>query len=113
MLPDKDSPDDGITPPASKIEGIDLTTEGLITFNQLFNILDADREDMEDTNPVTMLYDYMMMADKINLFVGGAENPANQSITYRQKGLIPRLKVAKMVAEKLEDIGKLVILKES
>lgn len=113
VLPDKDSPDDGITPPASKIEGIDLTTEGLVTFNQLFNILDADRDDMDDTNPVTMLYDYMMMADKINFFVGGAENPANQSITYRQKGLIPRLKVARMVAKKLEDIGKLVILKES
>ena len=107
-----DSCSDGVTPPASKIEGINLVTEGLVTLNQLFNVLDEDREKMDDDNPVTKLYDFLMLADKVNFFVGLAQNPANSNISYKQRGLIPRKKIISMIAEKLRENGKLVVINE-
>ncbi len=101
---------DGITPPASSIEGINLVTEGLITLNQLFNIIDEERENMNDANPVTQLYDFLMIADRVNIFIGGAINPANSSISYKQRGLIPRTKIVALIAEKLSQKGKLVVI---
>lgn len=103
---------DGVTPPASAIDGINLVTEGLVTLNQLFNVLDENRDEMDDNNPVTKLYDFLMLADKVNFFVGMAENPANKSIMYRQRGLITRKKIINMLADKLREIGKLIIINE-
>ncbi|MBX3043356.1 MAG: SpoIIE family protein phosphatase [Candidatus Kapabacteria bacterium] len=101
---------DGITPPASTIDGINLVTEGLVTLNQLFNIMDEDREDMDDANPVTQLYDYLMIADRVNIFMGSAINPANNDISYKQRGLIPRAKIISLISQKLTEIGKLVVI---
>ncbi len=100
---------DGITPPASTIEGINLVTEGLVTLNQLFNIIDEDRENMHDDNPVTQLYDYLMIADRVNIFMGSAINPANNDISYKQRGLVPREKILTLISQKLTEIGKLVV----
>lgn len=101
---------DGITPPASSIEGINMVTEGLITLNQLFNIIDEDREEMDDASPVTQLYDYLMIADRVNIFMGSAINPANNDISYKQRGLIPRAKIISLISQKLTEFGKLVVL---
>ncbi len=103
---------DSISPPSSAIEGIDLVTEGLITLNQLYNIIDEDRIEMDDSNPVTQLYDYVMKADRVNFIVGMAENPANRNIMYKQMGLMPRKKIVKLLTEKLEQFGKLVTVTE-
>lgn len=103
---------DGITPPSSTIEGINLVTEGLVTLNQLFNIIDEDRDDMDDANPVTQLYDYLMIADRVNIFMGSAINPANNDISYKQRGLMPRAKIISLISQKLTEIGKLVVVNE-
>ncbi len=110
MMDDEDF--DGLTPPKSSIEGIDLVTEGLVTLNQLYNVLDEDRIEMKDDNPVTQLYDYLMLADRVNFFVGTAYNPANESISYKQRGLIPRKKIVALIAAKLRELGKMIVVTE-
>jgi len=102
----------GITPPTSYIDGINLVTEGLVTLNQLNNIIGEDRDKMDDNNPVTQLYDFIMLADRINFFIGRAINPANNDISYKQRGLIPRAKIVSILAQKLSDMGKLVVVEE-
>lgn len=101
---------DGITPPSSKIEGINLVTEGLVTLNQLYNIFEEDRDEMQDENPVTQLYDFLMIADRVNFFIGGAKNPANDDISFKQRGLIPREKIIELISQKLINLGKLVVI---
>ncbi len=103
---------DGITPPASSIDGINLVTEGLVTLNQLYNIIDEERDEMHNDNPVTQLYDFLMLADRVNIFMGKAKNPANNDISYKQRGLIPREKIVSLLSQKLTDLGKLVVIEE-
>jgi hypothetical protein len=112
VMLDDDEDNDGITPPKSTLEGIDLVTEGLVTLNQLYNVLDENRDEMRDDNPVTQLYDYLILADRVNFFVGTAFNPANVSMSYKQRGLIPRKKVIGLIAEKLREMGKMIVVTE-
>ncbi len=98
------------TPPASAIDGVDLVTEGALTLNQLFNVLDEDRDDFVEYNPVTELYDYLMEADRIVFLVGRTLNPASLDISFKQMGLLPRNKIVPMIADKLRQKGKLVVM---
>ncbi len=102
--------DSGITPPCSQIDGIDLVTEGAMTLNQLLNVADEERSELFEKNPVTDLYDYMIIADRVNFFVGCNHNPASDDITFRQMGLIKRRRVVDLLAEKLREAGKLVVI---
>ena len=98
------------TPPASAIEGIDLVTEGALTLNQLYNVLDEDRDDLVEFNPVTEIYDYVMDADRVVFYVGRAVNPASYDISFKQMGLLSRTKIVPMLADKLRRKGKLVLM---
>ncbi len=100
------------TPPKYSIEGIDLVTEGAVTLNQLYNIIDEDRKDMDDFNPVTELYDLIMMSDRINFFIGKSINPASNDIQFIQQGLLGRQKIIPILADKLRKMGKLVVEEE-
>lgn len=99
-----------MTPPSSAIEGIDLVTEGAMTLNQLYNIIDEDRDDFDETNPVTELYDYLMSADRVFFYVGRTLNPASFDISFKQMGLLTRNKIVPLLAEKLRYYGKLVLM---
>ena len=100
---------DPMTPPAYFMEGIDLVTEGAVTLNQLYNIWGVDRKKMNKKNPVTELYDFIMSADRINLFVGGAINIASNDISYKQMHILPRYKIIPLLTEKIQKMGKLVV----
>ena len=100
---------DPLTPPAYSIEGIDLVTEGAVTLNQLYNIWGFDRNKMNKKNPVTELYDFILSADRINLFVGGAINMATNDISYKQMHILPRYKIIPLLTEKIQEMGKLVV----
>lgn len=97
-----------IAPPKYAIEGIDLVTEGAVTLNQLCNILDVPEEEFEETNPVTELADLLGRADRVNFILGRGANPANDSMGFRQQGIIKREAIVPLLAKKLRTQGKLV-----
>lgn len=98
------------TPPQYYINGIDLATEGAVTLNQLYNVLDADRNLMDANSPVTKLYDVLLNADKIQMFIGGNNPASEESLDFIQRGIKPRKEIIPLLAEKLQSIGKLVII---
>ena len=97
-----------IAPPKYALAGIDLVTEGAVTLNQLCNILDVPEEDFEETNPVTELADLLARADRVNFILGRGANPANDSMGFRQQGIIKREAIVPVLAKKLRTRGKLV-----
>jgi len=95
-------------PPAYTIDGIDFTTEGAITLNQLYNILDEAPERLEPHSSVSKLYRIFHASDTVNFIVGSAVNPGHQNIVFRQMGVFPREIIVTLLAEKLKKLGKLV-----
>ena len=101
-----------IAPPKYLIDGIDLVTEGAVTLNQLNNIIDLDESTFDDINPVTELYELISNADRTSL--PRALNTIMQTkvCTFFQTGILTREKIIPILAKKLEDKGKLVIVKQ-
>lgn len=97
-----------LAPPRYYIEGIELVTEGAITLNQVYNILEEDPSRFEEESGVTELYGLLRQADRVNLTVGVARNPAHGDIVFRQRGLLTRGSIVPLLAEKLQKLGKLV-----
>lgn len=97
-----------IAPPGYSIEGIDLVTEGAVTLNQLYNILDADPIYFEPESSVTRLYDAIIDADRVNFIVGTTQNIGHGDIAFRQQGIIPRVKIVDLLAQKLAENGRLI-----
>ncbi|NLW87335.1 MAG: SpoIIE family protein phosphatase [Planctomycetes bacterium] len=100
-----------IAPPRCKIDGIDLVTEGAVTLNQAYNILDADAATYSEVSSVTELCCLLQVADKVSITMGSAKNPAGDDIAFRQQGIINRSRIVELLAGKLREMGKLVILK--
>lgn len=99
-----------IVPPKCFIDGIDLVTEGAVTLNQLNNILDVPPEDFDEINAVTELYELLMQADRIRIFLGSGKNPANSSVCFVQRGVLTREKIVPLIAEKLRRKDKCVLI---
>jgi hypothetical protein len=95
-------------PPSYEISGIDYATEGAITLNQVYNILEEKVEKLDDNSSVSDLYKLFHSCDTINFFVGTAVNPGHESIVFRQMGVYPRDVIVKFLTEKLKKMGKLV-----
>ncbi|MFP4105443.1 MAG: SpoIIE family protein phosphatase [Phycisphaerae bacterium] len=104
------NPSSLITPPKYEIDGIDLVSEGAVTLNQVYNVLDADPAGFEETSAVTEMVELLRLADRVNFLLGTAENPANKSLTFRQQGIVSRGNIVPLIAEKLRDQGKLVVV---
>ncbi|MDD3145841.1 MAG: SpoIIE family protein phosphatase [Candidatus Riflebacteria bacterium] len=101
-----------ISPPGYSIKGIDLVTEGAVTLNQLYNILDADPNFLDPDSAVTRLFDAIIDADRINFMVGMTLNIGHTDIAFRQQGIIPRIKIVELLAEKLTSEGRLIDIKK-
>jgi hypothetical protein len=99
-----------LAPPRYQIEGIDLVTEGAVTLNQVYNVLDEAAENFEEDSGVTQLHQFLRLADRVHVTLGVAVNPANQSIAFRQRGVLCRAKIMPLLSEKLQAAGKLVVL---
>ncbi len=97
-----------IAPPGYSLEGIDLVSEGAVTLNQAYNILDVDPVNFEPDSSVSRLCELLIQADRVNFFVGSAENEAHADISFKQRGIIPRGKIVRLLAERLRRLGKLV-----
>ncbi len=101
-----------LAPPRCFIDGIDLVTEGTITLNQIYNVLDEDPNSLEEGSAVTLLYQMLQNADRVRILLGGAINPATHDISFKQKGILTRQAIVPLLAKKLEDMGKLVIIEQ-
>jgi len=97
-------------PPEHFISGIDLVTEGALTLNQLYNVIGEMPQDLDAASPVTKLLGLMRSADRIYFWLGQAKNPAHSSPIFRQLGIMPRTTVVPLIADKLRENGKLVII---
>lgn len=97
-------------PPQYEIAGIDLVTEGVLTLNQAYNILDDDPVSYEKDSCVSTLCILIRSADAVNLLVGAAANPGHQNIVFRQMGVLPRPVIVQKISEKLREMGKLVTI---
>jgi hypothetical protein len=95
-------------PPSFVIEGIDYATEGAITLNQVYNILEEEPRNLDLQSSVSDLYWFLHNADVINFIIGGAVNSGHQTIVFRQMGIFPREIIVKLLAEKLIKMGKLL-----
>lgn len=99
-----------IAPPGHRLEGIDLLTEGALTLNQTYNILDVDPANYDEDNSVTRLCRLMREADRILIIAGGSLNPASNHISFKQQGVLPRATIVPMLADKLRARGKHVTI---
>jgi len=97
-----------IAPPRYGIKGINLVTEGAVTLNQVYNILDEDISMLQEDSGVTELRLLLGVADKLNIIVGAADNTANEDISFRQRGVLSRKVLIPLLTEKLRQEGKLV-----
>jgi hypothetical protein len=95
-------------PPSYEIKGVDYATEGAVTLNQLYNILEETVERLDHDSSVSSLYKLFHSADTINFIVGTATNPGHENIVFRQMGMFPREVLIQLLAEKLRKMGKLV-----
>ena len=99
-----------IAPPRSHINGIDLVTEGTVTLNQVYNLLDEDMELFNEDSGVTQFCTMLHAADRINLFAGMAPNIGNGDIAFKQQGILPRQSIIPLIEQKLKQQGKLVVV---
>ncbi|MCE1200712.1 MAG: serine/threonine-protein phosphatase [Bacteroidia bacterium] len=99
-----------ITPPSYLIDGFELVTEGAVTLNQAFHLLDEPLENYPAGSPASDLAYFLKMADRVNVWLGNAENLGDNDIEFRQQGLYPRPKIIRAISERLQQQGKLVVL---
>ena len=99
-----------ITPPRYWIEGIDCVTEGAVTLNQLYNVWGESAALMEEESGVSELLALLEEADRVTIMMGAARNPATDSLSYRQQGILSRERIVPLIADRLTADGKLVIV---
>ncbi|MBM7624568.1 PP2C family protein-serine/threonine phosphatase [Sporohalobacter salinus] len=95
-------------PPVSKIEGIDLVTEGLLTLNKTLEKLeetDYPENLPDEKDGATQLTDILLRSDNIKLLVGRSVNPAHQSLNLPEDMGI-RKQIITNLADTLREKGK-------
>lgn len=97
-------------PPQYQIEGLDIVTEGAITLNQVYNIIDEQWDTKVMHSTVMDMCVMLKKADCINFWVGKSSNAAHQDLIFKQMNILPRMKVVNLLADKLRLQGKLVTI---
>ncbi|MEX1376182.1 MAG: SpoIIE family protein phosphatase [Eubacteriales bacterium] len=101
-------------PPRYHIGGIDIVSEGAVTLNQIYNILDIDMGSISENSVVFDIAKMLLSADIINIYMGDAKNTAHQDTSFKQIGIAERAVIVKLLIEKLTKMGKVVrIIKPS
>lgn len=104
---------ESIAPPYYTLEGIDLVTEGAVTLNQVYNILEEDARRYEPNSGVTKLAGLLKAADRVDFLVGRAPSLGAEDIAFQQQGILPRTTIVPLLAEKLQRDGKLVTIRHA
>ncbi|MDI9494373.1 MAG: hypothetical protein QM289_07850 [Bacillota bacterium] len=77
--------------------------------NQVYNILDEDRSELDENSLVERFCAMMLEADVITFIVGSAVNDVHTSLLFKQTGIRPRHTAVQLISKKLKELGKLVI----
>jgi hypothetical protein len=99
-------------PPLARIEGIDLTTEGILTLTRANDLLSsgADRETLKfQTDGASALVRLCLEVDHVHFIVGKGINPAHQNPDLPGQ-LRMKLAVVREIAEQLKKRGKEVTI---
>ena len=100
-------------PPTSRLPGVDLVTEGLVTLRRAYELI-ARAGETGDTprgeDGAARLARLLLGADRITFLVGGAVNPLQAADAGR--GLPMRAVVVQDIASALEAQGRLVHIRE-
>jgi hypothetical protein len=88
-------------PPLSRMPGVDLVTEGILTLTSAAQMLE-DAALLRDNNPAAMLVDLMLESDVIEFVVGSRINEAHQDPNLPMDIEIRR-NIIKRIAKTLED----------
>lgn len=105
----KEGTGNSITPPEYIIDGINFVTEGAVTLNQAYNILDEDLSNYEAKSGVFALVDFLNIADKINFWIGDSTNEGISNIAFKQQHILSRKKITHLIIDRLREKGKLVV----
>ncbi len=98
-----------IAPPSYKLKGVNLVTEGIVTLNQLYNLMDEENIENGDDSPVFELLELLNNADRINIFTGKSSNASGGNIVFKQQGILPRQIILQLIKQKMIKKGKLVV----
>jgi len=102
---------DELSPPLSNIDGIDLVTEGAITLNQVYRLCDDDSF-YDPTSAIGRMCEQLREADLIRIYLGVSNDLSKNNVTFKQQGLLPRENIIKLLANKLTEMGKIVVIKD-
>lgn len=105
-------PENLLAPPGYRVEGIDLVTEGAVTLNQVYRLVESPPEEFPDDSAVFELCRTLQTADRIEIIQGDASNHAGGHIAFRQRGVLPREEIVPLLVERLRKLGKLVFVTE-
>ena len=106
------SPDPDI-PPISVIEGVDLTTEGIITVDKILSYATDYVKDNRSFEQWCYKKDYASLAARllfedatdINMFIGHAANPAHNEMPINFN---VKMQILKKLSKRLKEMGKRV-----
>lgn len=95
-------------PPASKMQGIDLVTEGILTIGRVAEMLEVQQNtQVRDTGPAADILRFIMDSDEIHLLVGTKINVAHQD-----PSLPVELEIRRNVMRKIAGLLEKKFLKE-
>ncbi len=98
-----------VAPQSYKLKGINLVTEGIVTLNQVYNLIDEETIEDEEDSPVFELLELLNNADRINIFTGKSPNASGDNIVFKQQRILPRQSILQLIKRKLIEKGKLVV----
>ena len=89
-------------PPAARMEGFDLVTEGALTLTEVLRVLEEGFElEIENSNAATRMVNLLLDSDIVKFAVGTSVNEAHQDPTFPVE-LDLRRNVVKRIAQLLE-----------
>lgn len=100
------------SPPEYAIDGIDLVAEGAMTLSQACNIIQEPMENLAGNTVVERLCRMMRESDIITFLLGTALNSAHGDLLFKQLGVRPRRESVETLAERLRQLGKVVVIEK-
>ncbi len=99
-------------PPEYEIEGIDLASEGAITLNQCYNVMNESSILENASTSPAKLANLMLSSDIVHFIVGMSENKGHDDIMFKQMGILPRKEIIDKICKELIKADKMIIIEE-
>jgi hypothetical protein len=95
-------------PPEYEVEGLDFASEGLITLNKCFEVLNG-KDSKATYYPPRKLAELMLACKKIHFIEGSAVNSLHDDKLFESAGLLPRSEIIDKIIKTLCIFGKTAI----